>query len=88
MARSKKVVIKGKDLICKHCGENLFTVQNAQVNTTGLTFLNLDWLSESADVFVCQNCGRLEWFMDQSEAKPAKKGLRPSKKLKLVSRAV
>jgi hypothetical protein len=64
------------DLICKHCDEILFVEQTAQVNTTGLTFLNIDWLSKSASVFVCQHCGKLEWFMGLG-AKPDK---RPVKK--------
>jgi len=62
--------IKGKQLQCSHCGGVLFSTRDAQLNTSFMTLLGLDWLNTSADVFVCRRCGHLEWFLelkDQSE---------------------
>ena len=57
-------VIAGKQVVCSHCGGTQFEESEAQLNTRGLTFLDLDWANQSADVLVCCNCGHLEWFMD------------------------
>lgn len=61
---ASKRIIKDKPLTCAHCGGQLFDERQAQLNTAGMTFLKLDWLNKSATVFVCINCGRLEWFLD------------------------
>jgi len=62
------VTLRGKQLVCAHCGGNHFERRNAQLNTAFLTFLDLDWLNSTAEVFVCTSCGRLEWFLDPSIA--------------------
>ena len=31
-----------------------------------MAFFDLDWLNKSAEVFVCEECGKLEWFLDPS----------------------
>jgi predicted RNA-binding Zn-ribbon protein involved in translation (DUF1610 family) len=53
----------GKDLRCHNCGGVEFMHRTAQLNTPFLTFLSLDWLNASADVFVCDQCGYLHWFL-------------------------
>ena len=40
-----------------------FDERSAQLNTMGLTFLDLDWANRSATVLVCKVCGHLEWFL-------------------------
>jgi predicted nucleic-acid-binding Zn-ribbon protein len=62
-----KRIINGKTLTCIHCGGDSFDERQAQLNTAGMTFLKLDWLNKSATVFVCETCGRLEWFLDVNE---------------------
>ena len=57
-------IINGKPLTCAHCGGDSFDERQAQLQTTGLSFFNLEWLAKSATVFTCQGCGRLEWFLD------------------------
>ena len=59
-----RIIINGKPLACPHCKSASFDQRSAQLNTAGLTFLNLDWMNKSATVFRCQDCGRLEWFLD------------------------
>lgn len=54
--------VVGKPIICQHCGNNLFTTRRAQMNTKGLTFLDLDWANPAADVLIFTNCGFLNWF--------------------------
>ena len=34
------------------------------LNTTGMTFWNLEWFNRSATNYVCSRCGRIEWFME------------------------
>lgn len=55
--------IAGRAVTCSHCGGQDFEKSNAQLNTIGLTFLNLDFLNRSATVLVCKGCGHLEWFL-------------------------
>lgn len=57
------VEISGKELVCSHCSGSAFLRSRAQLNTGFATFLDLDWLNESAEVFACAECGRLEWFV-------------------------
>jgi hypothetical protein len=35
----------------------------AQLNTAGMTLLNLDWANRSATILACERCGRIEWFL-------------------------
>ena len=53
----------GRTATCSHCGCQEFEEREGLVNTTGLTFLDLDWANRSATVLVCRNCGHLEWFL-------------------------
>lgn len=48
---------------CAHCKHNLFVEGEAQLNTAGMTFLNLDWANRTAATLTCTNCGRIEWFL-------------------------
>ncbi|MGN0078463.1 MAG: DNA-binding protein [Coriobacteriales bacterium] len=54
--------VAGKIISCSHCGNTLFTQGEAQLNTMGMTLLDLDFLNKSADIFICSNCGHIEWF--------------------------
>ena len=49
-------------LVCPHCGKDAFIQRSIMLNTQGLTFLQLDWLNQNANVLECVECGRLEWF--------------------------
>ena len=63
---ARQISINGKALKCSHCNGQLFTNRKAQLNTAGMAFFDLDWLNKSAEVFVCEECGKLEWFLDPS----------------------
>ncbi len=43
---------------------------NVQLNTAGMTFLDLDWANRSATTLTCAECGRLQWFLQRPERSP------------------
>lgn len=61
------VTIKDVPLSCQHCGGNSFKHRCSQLNTAVMTFFGFDWLNASADVYVCDNCGYLHWFLGSSK---------------------
>ena len=62
--KTKPIEVRGKQLVCTHCGGRRFARRQAQLNTALMTFFDVDWLNKSAEVFVCSACGRLEWFLN------------------------
>ena len=60
----------GKKIVCPHCAGTVFAEGSAQLNTAGMTFLNLDWANESATILTCKNCGLIQWYLK----KPAPPG--------------
>lgn len=63
MARDvQKVVIRGCELVCPVCGSPYFWERETQLNTTGMTFLGLDWANTNATNYVCDHCGYMFWF--------------------------
>jgi predicted nucleic-acid-binding Zn-ribbon protein len=61
------VMIKGIPVTCSHCASTSFSQSEAQLNTAGLTFLNLDWANRTATILICDNCGKIEWFLANPE---------------------
>lgn len=57
--------INGVQLKCVHCGHQHFEPAEAQLNTAGLTFLNLDWANRSASVLICKKCTFIMWFLEE-----------------------
>ena len=57
----------GKKIACGHCGSERFTAGSAKLNTTMMTFLDLDWLNRSATILICGNCGEIRWFIKEPE---------------------
>jgi uncharacterized protein len=55
--------IAGAPLRCQHCGHRHFLEKKAQLNTSLLTFFDLDWLNRSAMLYVCCRCGLIHWFL-------------------------
>jgi predicted nucleic-acid-binding Zn-ribbon protein len=60
--------IAGKMIVCPHCGGQDFESGSAQLNTPGLTFLNLDFANRSASLLICRACSHIEWFLDKPDA--------------------
>ena len=59
---SDEYLINGTKIKCIHCGHTHFEVGFAQLNTAGMTALNLDWANSSASVVTCKNCSFIMWF--------------------------
>lgn len=59
--------VAGKRVVCPHCSGDHFIEGRAQLNTAGMTFLNLDWANRSAATLTCTSCGRIEWFLADPE---------------------
>jgi predicted nucleic-acid-binding Zn-ribbon protein len=57
--------LAGKLVVCPHCGHDRFAEGKAQLNTAGMSFLNLDWANRTATTLVCGQCGRIEWFLQK-----------------------
>lgn len=55
--------IAGMPLRCQHCGYEQFAESEAQLHTATLTFLNLEWLGKTADLYICGRCGFVHWFL-------------------------
>jgi predicted nucleic-acid-binding Zn-ribbon protein len=55
--------VAGKAVRCAHCAHEQFVEGRAQLNTAGMTFLNLDWANRQAATLTCTRCGRIEWFL-------------------------
>jgi hypothetical protein len=63
----ERYTVAGKAVACAHCGGDRFVEGRAQLNTAGLTFMNLDWANRSAATLTCTACGRIEWFLADPE---------------------
>ncbi len=59
--------VAGKQVICLHCGGEDFDRGRALLNTTGLTFLNLDWANREANLLICTTCSEIRWFLEEPE---------------------
>ena len=62
-----RFTVAGKAVSCPHCLRDRFVEGRAQLNTAGMTFLNLDWANRSAAILTCTSCGRIEWFLADPE---------------------
>ena len=63
----ERYTVAGKTVNCGHCGFDRFVEGRAQLNSAGMTFLNLDWANRSAATLTCTACGRIEWFLADPE---------------------
>ncbi len=52
-----------KFLSCQVCGGTLFAQRPIKMTTTGMTFMDLDWLNKTADGVICLRCGYVHAFM-------------------------
>lgn len=57
------VQILGNGMQCEICKHERFYQREGKIQTTGLTFFDLDWLNASANCVVCARCGYVHWFL-------------------------
>ena len=77
MAEPERVEINGRALRCQHCGGETFFAREILMNTRGLTFLNLDWLNQSAATYECSGCGFIAWFRTDAGRVSATEEVKP-----------
>jgi hypothetical protein len=58
------VLASGQPLSCLVCGGRRFTRREIKMNTTGMTFMDLDWANRSGDGAICRSCGFVHTFLD------------------------
>ena len=63
----ERYTVAGKVVTCTHCSHDFFVEGRAQLNTAGMSFMNLDWANRSAATLTCTRCGRIEWFLSDPE---------------------
>lgn len=62
MKQGRQFEVNDKVLKCLVCGSENFSHRKVQLNTSLLTFMNLDWLNKRANCFTCDDCGFIHWF--------------------------
>ncbi len=55
-------IVNGNELRCPICNNRHFRSKRVLLNTTAMTFLNLDWANRNANCYVCSNCNYILWF--------------------------
>ncbi|WP_121258815.1 zinc ribbon domain-containing protein [Nocardioides ferulae] len=55
--------VSGRRLACLVCGAGAFARREVKMNTTGMSFLGLDWANRSAVAAVCRTCGYVHTFL-------------------------
>ena len=54
----------GAALACVVCGGRDFAYREIKLNTTGMTFMDLDWANRSRAGAICRACGYVHTFLD------------------------
>ena len=62
-AEPESYEIQGRHVRCNHCGNGLFWVKRAQLNSAVSTLFNLDWADQSATCLICSECSYIHWFL-------------------------
>ncbi len=64
-------------LACLVCGGTSYAQREIKMNTTGMSFLDLDWLNKSADGAICLRCGYVHTFLGDAHQWVAPQQVRP-----------
>jgi len=70
MAKDKEVkerYVDGKKLSCPVCNHHYFWTRETLMNTTGMTFLGLEWANKKATNYICNHCGYVFWFLPEKK---------------------
>jgi hypothetical protein len=57
------VSVLGNPMTCEICHHDRFYQREGKIQTTAMTFFELDWLNASANCVVCERCGYVHWFL-------------------------
>lgn len=58
--------VGNQQVICQFCRFDQFAERSIKMNTTGMSFFNLDWMNRSATGVVCERCGYVHMFFNDS----------------------
>ncbi len=59
--------IRGRHLACPVCRHTQFYTREYLLNTRAATFFNFDWANKAALTYICEQCGHILWFADETE---------------------
>lgn len=59
---ARRASVLGRPLGCVVCQGDAFYSREIKLQTTGMTFFDLDWANESAEGVVCLACGYVHTF--------------------------
>lgn len=55
--------VAGRDFSCQLCGGQEFADREIKLNTTAMSFFDLDWLNKAAEGLICEACGYVHMFL-------------------------
>lgn len=64
----RRYQVAGRILSCPACGHDRFVIGTAQLQTSGMSFVGLDWTQKESSTLACVVCSRIEWFLNAPEA--------------------
>lgn len=59
-----RVYVREQQVRCVFCQFDQFDNREIKLNTTGMSFFNLDWANKAAVGLVCAQCGYIQMFLD------------------------
>ncbi len=62
---AEQVFVKGKKLKCNVCDNDKFFYRESQLNTAIASFFDLDFANKKAHCYVCENCTKIQWFLEK-----------------------
>jgi predicted nucleic-acid-binding Zn-ribbon protein len=67
MTGMSEVRVAGRQLLCLVCAGAEFSYREIKLNTSGMSFMNLDWANKSATGVICGRCGYVHTFAQPVE---------------------
>ncbi len=57
----------GYSLKCPVCGGENFHHRESLLSTRMMTLIKLDWANPRADIYICDTCRHILWFLPEDE---------------------
>ena len=77
MSAMSEVRVAGRRFQCLVCAGTGFSYREIKLNTSGMSFMNLDWANKSGTGVICDACGYVHTFAKQVEWRHATDPERP-----------
>ncbi|MCK1798935.1 hypothetical protein MTQ01_23485 [Streptomyces sp. XM4193] len=59
-----RAYVNEQQVSCVFCRFDRFDRREIKLNTTGMSFMGLDWANKAATGLVCAQCGYIQMFLD------------------------